>query len=218
MWIRRCWQGTHKMVWRQKFPENKKLKVKNWKRGKNYCTQPARSTGGRKRVRTVFCGVEVSCSEFRKFTRTGEILSALKNYILYLTERDRNPTFIYSNPIGIWSLLRCSLSPCFNAQISLILGKIRGRMLSDTWFAKVYSGITFEKDELIFIANHLTLGFIMLIALISSWESFQCLGPRWTGRSFSPRIGESEIFENFFIYSLRSTRKLVPFVVFLLWT
>jgi hypothetical protein len=58
----------------------------------------------------------------------------------------------------------------------------------------------------------------MLIALISSWESFQCLGPRWTGRSFSPRIGESEIFENFFIYSLRSTRKLVPFVVFLLWT
>lgn len=87
-------------------------------------------------------------------------------------------------------LLFSTIQVYFNAQVTLILGWINGGMLSDSWFVRVYSGIYFGKDGLIFIAKLLTL----------------------TGIFCSPQIEESEIFDRFFSYSLRSARKIVSSV------
>lgn len=64
-----------------KIPRKQATKIKNGNRGKNYGTQPAKSTGGQKRASTVCSSMEESWSEFRMFTRTWEILSPLEKYI-----------------------------------------------------------------------------------------------------------------------------------------
>jgi len=122
-------------------------------------------------------------------------ITYFKLYCNVLPKKDRSPTFIYSSPIGVRSFysvfwLLSTIHVYFNAQISLIIGWINGGMLSDSSFVRVYTGIIFGKYGLIFIAKSLTL----------------------TGIFCSPQIEESEIFDRFFSYSLRSARKIVSSV------